>query len=470
MNNSVTNGSNRIPFVITIFIVSGNGGMEIIMKYTFSMGLLALAATLTLCGCTSSTSTSEQAITPNLVDITNTKPTDMRIAWWGSQNRHDTTIKVFNQFAVDNNMKINYEYYSWNSYFETLATQSVGDNLPDIIQQAMTEIKNYADSGKIIDLQPYVDNGTLDLSDVDESVVNSGKIDGKLVGISLGTNTMSIIYNKEVFEEAGIELPTYNWTWDEFIEKATQIYEKTGIQTEMPGFGEPRYLLEFVIRSYGYPLFAPDGKSIGFDESLVPKLVEIVQECKNLEDTGVFVDSEVQNAWATNEDRYIVKDKAAMSMIWSNYYTVYCEIIGKELGITTLPAMSDATHLGMYLQPSQFFSITDNCENPQLAARALSYFINDVDANKIMLADRGVPVVANIRSALKDDVSTYSAVVFDFVGVAADYSREIDPPEPTTASQATNVLKDNFAAVMYGDMTAQECIDDFVAQSKMILK
>ena len=92
----------------------------------------------------------------------------IRIAWWGNQDRHNMTIEVLDQYTQETGIPFSYEYTSWNSYFENLATQAVGSNLPDIIQMSTTDIINYSRNGQVIDLQPYIDDGTIDTSYIDK--------------------------------------------------------------------------------------------------------------------------------------------------------------------------------------------------------------------------------------------------------------------------------------------------------------
>src|SRR5215467_12877848 len=64
-----------------------------------------------------------------------------RMAWWGSQDRHDRTIKVLDLFKKDNpNVNITYEFSAFNDYWTKLTTQAAGGNLPCLIQQDYQKI------------------------------------------------------------------------------------------------------------------------------------------------------------------------------------------------------------------------------------------------------------------------------------------------------------------------------------------
>jgi len=50
-----------------------------------------------------------------------------------------------------------------------------------------------------------------------------------------------------------------------------------------------------------------------------------------------------------------------------------------------------------------------------------------------------------------------------------DYCRDADPAEPSTSRQCVEVLNNNVNELMYGQMTAQECVDSWMEQSLEIL-
>ena len=173
---------------------------------------------------------------------------ELRAAWWGGQERHNNTMAAMDAYAEANGIKIGYEPNSWSSYFETLATQSVGKNLPDILQMSTTDIINYATNGQIVDLYQFVDEGIIDLTYVDPASLSGGTVDGKLAGFTTGTNTVTVIYNKAIFDQAGVEYPADDWTWSDYIATVQEIYEATGIQSDIPFLTEARWVVETWVR------------------------------------------------------------------------------------------------------------------------------------------------------------------------------------------------------------------------------
>ena len=76
----------------------------------------------------------------------------------------------------------------------------------------------------------YIEDGVIDVSDTTDAFLKTTQNNnGDQMGISVGTNTYGIAYDPAMFEEAGVEEPTDNWTWDEWKEVCLKISEKLGV-------------------------------------------------------------------------------------------------------------------------------------------------------------------------------------------------------------------------------------------------
>lgn len=415
---------------------------------------------------------SEAGSTP-ASDEGNADAVNMRVAWWGGQERHNATIEALDKYAETKGIEFSYEYTSWTSYFENLATQAVGSNLPDVLQMSTTDIINYSRNGQIINLQPFVDDGTIDISNIGQDSIGGGMVDGQLAGFTSGYNTVTVAYNKQVFDQAKVAYPSDDWTWSQFITTAKAIYDATGIQTEIPFLSEARWVVETMVRSYGYDFFSEDGKSLPWagDEAVVSAISGAIQDVYNGVTEGYFVDPEIQVAWSTTEDAYIAQGKAAMSFMLSNYYSMYSQALGQEMGMVMLPKMDGGSQTGMYLNSNMFWCISANCKDPKAAAEVLNYLINDENAAKIIGTDRGISLSSAIRSMLADskDTDVYTSNTLEYVGRVSAVVSDTNPADPVNSAEAISVLKNNYTAVMYGEMSAEDCVNDFITQAAAIL-
>ena len=112
-------------------------------------------------------------------------------------------------------IKIEPEFSSYDGYWERMAAQAAGNNLPDVMNQNYGEyLTQYTERGLLSDLTPFIEDGTIDTTHIDDSIIESGMVNGELAAISLGTNARAVLYDPELFERAGAKKPELGWTWD----------------------------------------------------------------------------------------------------------------------------------------------------------------------------------------------------------------------------------------------------------------
>lgn len=103
---------------------------------------------------------------------------------------------------------------------------SSGD-LPDIVFNGGNNITELAaKSGKVADLTPYFDADPEWKALFDETSLEFNTVDGKIYGVPVSKEISYIYYNKELFEQAGIEAPEVAFAdWDEFFAACDKLKE-----------------------------------------------------------------------------------------------------------------------------------------------------------------------------------------------------------------------------------------------------
>ncbi|MCP4404150.1 MAG: extracellular solute-binding protein, partial [bacterium] len=244
---------------------------------------------------------------------------ELRIAWWGSQNRHDRTIKVIDMFMEEHpNIKVSYEPSGWNDHWTKMSTQAAGGNLPDIMQQDYARLSEWVDREMLYPLNEFVDSGVLDFSNVSAGNLAGGKLDGKLYAVNIGTNSQCWVLDVDAFKKAGVELPPQNWTWEDFEKIALEIHEKSGIW----GMGADLWNVQLWKSLYlglGQWAYSADGKALGYTDD--QPLVDYMNMIMRLEKAGAIPThaEDVGEFWPKGiEGQPIVSGKAAMVYMWSN--------------------------------------------------------------------------------------------------------------------------------------------------------
>uniref|UniRef100_UPI002A823F89 ABC transporter substrate-binding protein n=1 Tax=Hungatella hathewayi TaxID=154046 RepID=UPI002A823F89 len=122
----------------------------------------------------------------------------LKFTWWGSQSRHDYTQKMLDAYTEEHpNVEFEAVPAGWDGYFDKLSTQAASGSMPDIVQMDYLYITTYAKNNSLADLQPYIDDGTIDVSGIDENLLNTGKINDTMAGVVLSTSEVTIGYNPD---------------------------------------------------------------------------------------------------------------------------------------------------------------------------------------------------------------------------------------------------------------------------------
>ena len=131
---------------------------------------------------------------------------------------------LFDQYMEENpDIIIETEELDDESYKTKFKAYASGSDMPDLINVwgQPSFLDEVIDAGLIAELNPddYADYGFIDGS------LEGFSKDGKLYGLARNTDVMAFYYNKQIFEDNGVEVPT---TYDELLE-ACKIFNDAGI-------------------------------------------------------------------------------------------------------------------------------------------------------------------------------------------------------------------------------------------------
>ena len=165
---------------------------------------------------------------------------------------------------------------SWDEYWTKLEAAATSNTLPDVFWMHTNYILQYADNGMLADLTNLYDAEsptfyTDHYSDV--SISNASGSDGKMYGVPKDKDTVGLVYNKEMFDAAGVAYPDDTWTWDTLVEASQKIYDETGKYGYMAYADDQLGYWNFVYQNGGY-ILNEDKTAAGFD---VPETIEAMK-------------------------------------------------------------------------------------------------------------------------------------------------------------------------------------------------
>ncbi len=351
----------------------------------------------------------------------------LTMAWWGNQVRNERTQQALDAYKEESGITVSGQFYQWGDYWSKMATSAAGKKMPDVIQMDMSYIQQYVDKGQLLDLTPYIEDGTLDTSNISEDIVNMGKVGDGIYGIAAGTSASCMFYNKTLLDELGITIND-NMTLDEFIDISKQVYEETGYRSNLYHYG-----LYMDMYARANDIQASDKLGGDSADDYLPYFETL--------ETGI------KEGWQISPSQAADTDSA----------------------LTTIPTTDPQK--SNYVKPAMYFSVSADTANPEEAVKLLNYLTNSETAYDILLAERGVPASTAISEAIMDKLSPAEQENANFVNNVIAPNSSPMPPFPVEGStEAQDLLRKLEEKVKYGEYTAQQAADEYFTEANKMLQ
>ncbi len=390
-------------------------------------------------------------------------PAELRMGWWGNDDRAQRTQKVIDLFQdAYPDIKVKGEPNGGASdHFQILDTQLAANNAPDIIQfggnwpdykQYLEPLNDYLGKQLLINTPEQFDQTAL---------IPATDADKNLFAVSLGTNTLVLAYNKKMIEAAGVDLPKDNLTWDELIAYGKELKAKLpeGVAPFVDNSTNQANYLSYFYTQQGTSIWTLDdgGKSYATVESAQKWL----QMWADMRAEGLIPDADTTYTYteAGPDNSAFVAGKAAIDLVWSNQVAAYQAAMTDELGMTTLPAGGKPAYA---IQMSQYLAINKDSKNKEAAALFINFFVTSPEAGEILQTNRGVPSSPVVRQAIADKATVTDAAVYRIYDAIADRTVPQGPNLPND-QEFVNELTLIGQKIAYGESTVEQGAKDLQA-------
>lgn len=233
---------------------------------------------------------------PNTGTDTDGKGTDgkdVELVLWSISTESDAFHNAYNKAIADfedanPGVKIKHETFENESYKTTIAASVTGNDLPDIFYTWGGGFSApFIASGNVLALDEYFTDEYS--SQISDAALTYATYDDKLYGVTYTTPISTLFYNKKIFEENDVKVPT---TFDELVEACEKL--KANDITPIGISAKDTWVLamthdNLTLKSAGHEkvISALTGGGESYNQ---PEFIEASTNFKKLIDMGAFIE------------------------------------------------------------------------------------------------------------------------------------------------------------------------------------
>ena len=297
---------------------------------------------------------------------------------------------------------------------DTLATRVAAGDAPDIIGPVgIRGLQSFGD--QLLDLGPYL--GGVDLSQIDQSLIDAYNVNGKQIGIPMAVYPSFIYYNRTLFEEAGLPEPPHEvgaqydgkpWTWDTVRELARRLTVDANGNDATSAEFDPENIVQYGLdaqwtendaRAWS-TIFGGSGSAVAPDGRTAQWPDNWRQGLRYYYD-GIWKDHFIPNQTAVQalaDGNTFQSGRVAMDVVHQWYTCCVVPAEGEppvtDWDIAVLPEGSDGEVTSKL--HADTIGIMDSTANPDAAFQALSFLIQSPELIQIWGA---MPAIESQRAA-----------------------------------------------------------------------
>lgn len=383
------------------------------------------------------------------------KKVEITFAWWGTAVHNERYQKIIDAFVQKNpHIEINVQYADFNGFWEKLAVQAAGNILPELIQMDFNKINEWVTRDLLQPLDEHIDQGVINLKDVNPVMLEGGRINNRMYALNVGTNSPVLIYDPDMFRQAGVQPLEPGYTWEQFADTSRRLKEKLGKDYYVTPSLEGIMGFYHYLREQGYWFYNQENNGLGFEDK---PLVDFFNYWIPLRAEGVTPPANILLSVKKNEDKLIIKNKSPLDSMYDAQTQAFQELSGKSLDLTMLPSRPGGQK-ALYYKPSVMLSVTKNAspEQAKAAAMFMEFFTASEEANLILLGIRGTPIHKHIQDLLYSKVDEKVKKIFDYSKMIEPYVGPLYPAEPAGHSEVVALWERLYEQLVFDKIKPEE--------------
>jgi multiple sugar transport system substrate-binding protein len=389
---------------------------------------------------------------------------NVEITWWTGQPQEQE--KVAEQLAAEYHtahpnvtIKVSPGAPTTDDLLTKLSAGFTAGNYPDISYAFGNWAGDLGASGKTQDLTSFVNDPSFRWGDMPAAAQQVATAsNGKVIGVPALVDNLALIYNKKLFDKAGVAYPTDQWSWDDFRAAARKLTDKStntyGTAYSVSGSEDTTWHLWPLLWQHGGKIL--DGTKPAFNSDAGVAALETLRQIA-VDDKSMYLDQ-------TDEKYAPLFNSGHVGMMLSGPWSLL-EIKDAKLdyGVVDLPGFNGdhQTVSG----PDLWVLFDHNDANKAGASRDFVKWLTSAEIDpKWNLAVGNLP----LRSTEKDSPE-FAAYIKDYPGGQKFFdnlanAKQARPTLPGYEELSRNV-GDAIAKVLQGQASAKDALDEAAKKS-----
>jgi multiple sugar transport system substrate-binding protein len=225
-----------------------------------------------------------------------TSPTHV-VLWHGYT---DYEAKAINNAVATYNkthprVHVTAQFYGNADYaLQKVLTSIAGGKYPDIAYLYGSWAANIAKSPKTLNMTRMVKQQSFHYNDLWPAARAVGSVNGKVIAVPALIDNLALVYNKKLFRQAHIPLPTAKWTWTDMERAAKKLTNRSKKQFGWAYVNDASedtvWRFEALLWQAGGNILTPDGKRAAFNSPAGVKALTFLQRLV-VNDKAVYLDN-----------------------------------------------------------------------------------------------------------------------------------------------------------------------------------
>jgi len=297
--------------------------------------------------------------------------------FWGPVTEPMYGMAVRDFEAQNPGIKVQKTLTPWSDYWTKLQTALPAGTGPDVFWINHPNLSTYFPTGLLLDLEPAA--ADIKFENFNPSFLVPFTSQGKRYGVPINYDIIVLMYNKEMFDKAGVAYPTDNWTWNDYREAAGKLTIKDGATTVQYG----------CIASWDFQggvanqMYQNGGRIFDNDRMRLvinsPENREAIQEHLDLIYRYGYAPTPQVISELGGLDQMFAAEQAAMHITRNSTLTWFSQTLGSKIGVAPNPKQKQRASI----LHSIAYVASSKTRTPDATRKLMAFFASKQHADQI---------------------------------------------------------------------------------------